>query len=215
LRRSIAAMGALVGTALGAAVANAQELRAPEGRQGYYLGASIRTGFSGPSTDEVDGIGSFGMFGGSFRFSEMALPWLGLGGVAQFYRGSNDAFDALAVSGAIEAQFEPWPSRNLAFRVASGPILQEFVRQDPSRSPDDEPERGWGVLLSTGASYDLFPFRRDPLRSGGWSAGLYLEGQGWFSENFTSFGVFAGLEIGHFFGLSRSKLDLPAEEAYR
>lgn len=195
-------------------VAFAQELREPEGRQGYYLGASLRSGFLSTSSDALE-VGGFQMFGLSFRFGEMVLPWLGFGGLAQFYGGANDDFTTGGGSGAIETQVEPWTETNLAFRLSAGPFFQSVSREDPALARENDPDSAYGLLVSVGASYDIFPFRSDLYQSGGWSLGLYLDGQGWFAEDFESFGVFGGIEIGHFFGLARSKLDLPLDEAYR
>lgn len=214
----LAAAVALASGVWAPASARAQEetakLRTPEARQGYYLGGGLRTGFIGTFNDVID-PGSFLVFGGAFRFGEMVLPWLGVGGLAQFYGGSNSDYTTFMGSGAIEAQLEPWPERNLAFHLAVGPYFQGVNRIEEELAREDDPDQGYGVLVALGPSYDLFPFRKDDLKSGGFAVSFYLEGQAWLSEDFQTVGAIFGVEIGQYFGLGRQKLDLPLDRAYQ
>lgn len=197
-----------------AAFAQDPELRKPGPRQGYFLGAGARFGTLALDAGPLEGLGPFFMAGGSFRFGEMVYDWLGFGGQVRFAAGSDDEFSTFYGAGLMEAQLQPWRTVNLAFRLSSGAFGQGLSRADPSLERGGDPGGAYGAIVSTGVSYDLFPFRKSEYRSGGWALSLYADGELLISGDITSGGVMFGVEITHFFGLPKYKLDLPLEEAY-
>jgi len=214
---TVIAMGwgiGLAACALGPRAAHAQELRPPGPRQGYFLGGGLRAGVLTLDADQLGNIGAFPMFGGSFRFGEMVYDWLGFGGQVRFASGSKDDFSTFYGAGLMEAQVQPWRSLPLAFRLGSGAFGQGLSRADPRLEREDEPGGAYGAIVTGGASYDLFPFRNDPLKSGGLALSLYADGELLLADAIRSGGVMFGVEITYFFGLQRNKLDLPVDEAY-
>jgi len=205
----------------GAASAQAQSddpttaLREPGPKQGYFIGGGLRSGVLVVGNPELEGLGAFTGVGGALRFGEMALPWLGFGGVAHAFFGSNDGFDMNYGAFSMEAQVAPFEKLDLAARLAVGPFLQNVTRQNEALALEDDPDQGFGAIISTGLSWDLFPFYdRDGYGSGGFAVSLYADGQFLLGSDFKSGGAFLGLEIGYFFGLPKNKLQLPLEEAY-
>jgi len=190
-------------------------LRKPAPKQGYFLEGGPRSGVLVVGNPELEGLGAFTGAGGAFRFGEMALPWLGFGGVAHAFFGSNEGFDMNYGAFSMEAQIAPFEELDLAGRIAVGPFLQNVTRKNPELALEGEPDQGFGAILTTGLSWDLFPFYdRDGYGSGGWALSLYADGQFLLGSDFKSGGAFLGLELGYFFGLSKNKLKLPLDEAF-
>ncbi|MEM1025465.1 MAG: hypothetical protein AAGD10_13355 [Myxococcota bacterium] len=206
--------------AVGSGLAQAQtdpttELRVPAPKQGYFVELGLRSGVLAVSNDELPDLDPFPGFGGAFRFGEMTLPWLGFGGVGHVFFGSNDEFTTGFGAFSMEAQVAPFKNLDLAGRVAIGPFFQVVTREDESLALDDDPDQGFGAILTTGVSWDLFPFYdRQAYGSGGFAVSLYADGQFLLGSDFTSAGAFIGVELGYFFGLPKNKLKLPLEEAY-
>ncbi|NJK89506.1 MAG: hypothetical protein HC923_08960 [Myxococcales bacterium] len=194
--------------------ASAQELREPGPRQGYFLGGGLRAGSLFLDANEIGDLGGFFMTGGAFRFGEMVFDWLGLGGQVRFASGQSDDFDTFYGAGMMEAQVQPLRSLNLAFRSSAGAYGQGLSRRDPVLERDDEPGGAYGAILTLGASYDWFPFRRSKLSSGGLAFTLYADGEALLSGDIRTYGIMFGLEVTYFLGLRKYKLDLPVEEAF-
>jgi hypothetical protein len=206
-------------TVAGAPGAEAQddrvELRLPRAKQGYYLGGGFRTGALFVSSPDIEDVGSFTGLGLNLRFGEMVTPWLGFGGVARFFGGSNDDFDTGLGSLGIEAQALPWSGIDLALRSSLGPFFQSVSRRDSSLVREDDPDQGFGAAVTAGVSFDWFPFYdRQGTSSGGFGFSTYLDGEFLIGEDFDSAGVFLGIEVTYFFGLPKNKLQLPIEEAF-
>lgn len=214
MRRLASALAAVAALVLVEAGADAQELREPGPRQGYFLGGGLRGGVLNLDAGQLGNLGAFPMFGGSFRFGEMVYDWLGLGGQVRFAAGSIDEFSSFYAAGLMEGQVQPWRRINLAFRLGSGAFGQGLSRADPELEREGDPGGSYGAIVTAGASYDVFPFRKSEYESGGWGLSIYVDGELLLGTDISSGGVFVGLEVTRFFGLAKYKLDLPIDEAY-
>jgi hypothetical protein len=214
MRRPAAALSAVAVIVLIEARAEAQALRDPGPRQGYFLGGGLRGGLLNLDAGQLGDLGVFPMFGGAFRFGEMVYDWLGLGGQVRFATGSIDQFSSFYGAGLMEAQVQPWRPINFALRLGSGAFGQGLSRANPELEREGDPGGSYGAIVTAGASYDLFPFRKSEFASGGWALSLYVDAELLLGTDIRSGGVFFGVEVTRFFGLAKYKLDLPVDEAY-
>ena len=150
----------VVAIALGGHAAQAQALREPEARQGYYLSAgaganTLATWDKGRRDGTATGLAL------TVHLGEMLTDRWGLGlGIedgSASRRGVTTAIGGLT----LEAQTRLW--RHLAAHVGVG--LGAASAKDPARV-GDETHGTYGTLLTAGLSYDAF-FTGRP--SGGWA----------------------------------------------
>ncbi|MGF1511315.1 MAG: hypothetical protein ACFB9M_17630 [Myxococcota bacterium] len=191
-------------------------MREPAPKQGYFVGGGLRSGFLSVGSSEVEDLeSSFLGAGATLRFGEYVRPWLGLGGVAHGFFAGNDGFQSAFGSFSMEGHVAPFQEVELTFRGSIGPFVQSVTRNDDELTREDDPTLGFGAAITGGVSYGWFPFYdRSENESGGLELNVYLDGQALLSEDFTSGGIFVGIEVHYFFGLSKDKLLLPLEDAF-
>lgn len=200
--------------ALGARTASAQELRAPRARQGYYIGAGLRTGVTAAENENVGSFGALTHFGGVVRFGQMTLPWLGLG-ISGGGGNEQNGDWSLGYGGLqLEVQVEPF-DLDLAFRIAAGVAGGRASRIDEAEAQEDDPDFFFGSSYAVGVSYDWFPFYT-PSRydSGGLALTLFAEGRYTPGGDVNLGGGFLGVEVTWWTGLPKRKLALPVEQAF-
>jgi hypothetical protein len=147
----------VIGAARGA---EAQTLRQPEARQGYYISA----GAGATALDAWDkGAHDSTAAGAAFtlHFGEMLTDRWGLGLGIESGSGSRQGITTSIGGLTLEGQARLW--RHLAARAGLG--VGGASAKDPARV-GDESHGTYGTLLTAGLSYDAF-FTRRP--SGGWA----------------------------------------------
>ncbi len=146
--------------ALGGHAAQAQALRDPEARQGFYLSAgaganALRTWDKGQRDGTAEGLAF------TVHLGEMLTDRWGLGLGIESGSASRGGVTTAVGGLTLEAQARLW--RHLAVRAGVGPGAASA--RDPARV-GDETHGTYGTLLTAGVSYDAF-FTSRP--SGGWS----------------------------------------------
>jgi hypothetical protein len=156
-RQVLVAAALAVGAGRGA---QAQTLRDPEARQGFYVsagaGANVLGAWDkGQRDDTAAGLAY------TIRFGEMLTERWGLG-LAIEDGGASRRNITTAITGlTLEAQARLW--RHLAVHAGVG--AGAASAEDPSRV-GDETHGSYGSLLTAGLSYDAFVSRR---LTGGWA----------------------------------------------
>jgi hypothetical protein len=191
----------------GATTVRAQNLEAPQARQGYYLtiggqGATVM-GFDGGRTDSL--IGGTG----SLRLGQMLTSRLGLGIRIEGGAAGGDGVDGTHGGFAVEGQVRPWG--NLALHAGVGLGYLSLTRPALHAGMKAEQRGTYGAVYSLDASHDWFLTQR---RSGGWSLaptlGLrYLPGDG-----ARALSLLLGGQLSWWSGRPRDQLLLPEAEAY-
>lgn len=218
MRRGMIA--AVLLTALGVSgVASAQEavtLQVPAPRQGYYIGGGLRNSSGGGGADNVGALGLMFGFGGTFRFGQMTNDWLGLGLVLGFGGASNKTWALGGGNLSLEAQVKPLADYDLALRGSIGLGAFGLTRAKPEEEREDDPTGGLGAQYTLGASYDLFPFyEKGKYNSGGFAFTGFAELSFLPTSEIWALNFVVGLEVTYWFGLSKNKLELPPEEAFK
>lgn len=145
---------------------------------GPYLGGIAGFGVALVRVNDLTISGPFTAFGGSLRFGEYVLPWLGLGlsiGGGGGVRTEDGARQQLGQGQlAVELNFVPAPKRlNLQLRTSFG------FGGGAVREADVEGRAGFGgAVFGAAARYEWFPFaaKRRQYRGGGFGIGPEL---GW------------------------------------
>lgn len=197
--------------------AQAQDLRAPAPRQGFYLGGGLRSGVAAAAAD-ADAVGDFGTlthFGGFFRFGQKPLPWLGVGLALGGGSESNDDWSVGYGGLLFELQVEPFESLDLALRGGVGVGGGSASRMDLTLETEEDPGFMFGSMYQLGVSYDWFPFYDSKAySSGGTALTFFVEGRFFPGGDVTTGGGFIGVEITWWTGLDKRKLELPVDEAF-
>jgi hypothetical protein len=146
--------------ALGGHAAQAQALREPEARQGYYVSAgaganALATWDKGRRDVTAEG------FAFTIHLGEMLTDRWGLGLGIENGSASRRGVTTTVGGLTLEAQARLW--RHLAAHAGIGP--GGASAKDPARV-GDETHGTYGTLLTAGLSYDAFVASR---RSGGWA----------------------------------------------
>lgn len=172
---------------------------------GPYVGAILLAGATLARVNDLDTGGAFTAFGGSLRFGEMVLPWLGLGlqlGGTGAVRSQDGARQTLGQGLlAVDLSFVPAPKRlpltlRGSFGFGGGAVRQAGV---PDRA-------GFGgAMFGAAVRYEWFPWAkvRRPYKGGGFALGPEL---GWIG--FTPAGkgrpmsntIYLALALGFYFG---------------
>jgi hypothetical protein len=184
--------------------ARAQELVAPAPRQGYYLGGGLR---SGVLTMHSDNVGSLGLMqGGAFvvRAGEMAGNLFGFGITIAAGGGGNKEWGG--GYGGLLMDFQLVPEENLAVRAGIGLAGFGVGRADENQKKENDPKGGLGTIYTAGFSYDWFPFWEKGDGSGGLAFSPFFEGQLIPVSGVIAGGVFLGVEVTYWFGLSANRL---------
>lgn len=150
----------VVAIALGGHAAQAQSLREPEARQGYYFSAgaganALGTWDKGRRDGTAEGL-AFTVHLGEMLTDRWGLG-LGIEDGSAARRGVTIALGGLT----LEAQARLW--RHLAAHAGVGPGVA--AARDPARV-GDETHGTYGTLLTAGLSYDAFFTSH---ASGGWA----------------------------------------------
>jgi hypothetical protein len=148
--------------------AQAQMLREPEARQGFYVsvgaGANALTAWDKGQRDSAAAGLAY-----TIRFGEMLTDRWGLGLAIAGGSGARSGVTTEVAGLTLEAQARLW--RHLAAHIGVG--AGAASAKDPSRV-GDETHGSYGSLLTAGLSYDAFVTRR---LTGGWAitpgCGLY------------------------------------------
>lgn len=151
---------------------------APPRIDGPYVGAVLLTGVTLAQVDDLDTDGPFVAFGGTLRFGEMVLPWLGLGlqvGGSAGVRTQDGARQSLGQGLlAVDFSFVPVPKRlPLSLRASFG------FGGGAARQAGISGRSGFGgAMFGAAARYEWFPWakKRRPYRGGGFALGPEL---GW------------------------------------
>ena len=200
--------------ALAAQTQSEVELVPPKARQGFFLGLGLRSGLMGADAEPVGSLGLLqgGLF--NFHFGQMVNNLYGFGLSVDF--GGGQSRDWVAGLGALSVSFHlaPFEKIDFAFHAAVGPGFVSVIRKDEEAAREDDPEGGYGALYTLGATYDWFPFH-DPGESGGFAITTFVEGRIFPTGDIIAGGIFAGVELGYWFGFGRNRLDLEVEEAYQ
>jgi hypothetical protein len=145
---------------------------------GPYVGAVLFSGITFARVNDLDTDGAFAAFGGTLRFGEMVLPWLGLGlqiGGSGGVRSSDAVRQGLGQGLlAVDVDFVPAPKRvNLQLRTSfgfgGGAIRQVGVAGRAGFG---------GAMFGAAVRYEWFPWAKKsrPYRGGGFGLGPEL---GW------------------------------------
>ena len=150
----------LVAVALGEHAAQAQALRAPEARQGFYVSAgaganALATWDQGQRDGTAEGL-AFTIHLGEMLTGRWGLG-LGIESGSAARRGVTTALGGLT----LEAQARLW--RHLAAHAGVGPGA---ASAENLARVGDETHGSYGMLLTAGLSYDAFFTSRS---SGGWA----------------------------------------------
>ncbi len=145
---------------------------------GAYVGGIVGFGVALVRVNDLTISGPFTAFGGSFRFGEYVLPWLGLGlsiGGGGGVRAEDGARQQLGQGQlAVDFNFVPAPKRlNLQLRASFG------FGGGAVREADVPGRAGFGgAVFGAAARYEWFPLaaKRRPYRGGGFGIGPEL---GW------------------------------------
>ena len=145
---------------------------------GPYVGGIVGFGVALVRVNDLAISGPFTAFGGSFRFGEYVLPWLGLGlslGGGGGVRSEDGARQQLGQGQlGVDFNFVPAPNRlNLQLRASFG------FGGGAVREADVPGRAGFGgAVFGAAARYEWFPFaaKRRPYRGGGFALGPEL---GW------------------------------------
>lgn len=176
----------------------------PPRLDGPYIGGMLLTGVGLTRLTGLE-TGAFTTFGGSLRFGQMVLPWLGLGLSLGGLGGVRSA-EARQQLGqgqlAVEATFAPLAERRIplslraAFGFGGGAVTEEGTS---GRS-------GYGgAMFSTAIGYTFFPWaaKKRPYKGGGFGLGPEL---GWIGFTPTAAGnpmsntIYLALTATFFFG---------------
>lgn len=197
--------------------AAAQDLRAPQARQGYYVGAGFRSGVSTAEAD-AETIGSLGTlthFNLWVRFGEKPLPQFGVGLAIGGGVESNDVWSVGSGGLLLDLQFEPFKDLDLAVRGSIGVGGGGISRVNEADEREDDPSFMFGPIGVLGISYDWFPFYdASSYASGGFGLTFFVEGRYFPGGDLTTGGGFAGIELFWWTGLPKRKLELPLEKAF-
>lgn len=198
----------------GAPVAVAQDLTAPEARQGYYLAAGARSTVSTARDDEIGSLGAGGGGEGVLRVGQMVTPRLGLGVAVGGGAARSSEWDRVGGGLSIEGQIAPVAGLDLAVRAGVGLGVRSLTRRDEMAETDDDPTGIFGSLYTAGVSYDWFVSRRDAAGSGGLAVTLAAEARVLAGSDIVDAGMLVGLELTYWGGLRRNQLALPVAEAF-
>jgi hypothetical protein len=158
--------------------AAAVDAPSPPRIDGPYLGAILFSGVTLARVGDLQTEGGFAAFGGSLRFGEMVLPWLGLGlqvGGSAAVRSQDAARQTLGQGLlAVDLSFVPVPKRvpltlRASFGFGGGAVREAGV---PDRA-------GFGgAMFGAAVRYEWFPWAkvRRPYKGGGFALGPEL---GW------------------------------------
>jgi len=177
--------------------AQAQELRQPEARQGFYV--SVGGGANALAAWDKghrDGVGWGPAY--TLRFGEMLTERWGLGLAIETGSAKRRGV-SLGMGGlTLEAQAQLW--RHLALRAGAG--LGAAMAEDPLRI-DDETHGTYGTLLTAALSYDAFLTSRP---TGGWALTPMLGVRAVPGGDVTGLSVVAALSVSWWSGLPAREL---------
>ena len=200
----------------GTYTAQAQDLRKPAARQGYYIGGGYRSILLYSDSEDIGGLGPLLGGGLALRMGQMSNDWIGFGLSFMFGGGANDDWSSGYGGLSLEVNLEPPIDEDLTIRLGTGVAGLSLARVDKSQKRSDDPEGTFGAMFTVGASYDLFPFyEREAYESGGFAFTGFVEFQVIPGDGLLTVSALVGLEVTYFFGLSRNKLDLPPEAAFK
>jgi hypothetical protein len=172
---------------------------------GPYVGAVLFSGITLARVNDLETGGGFAAFGGTFRFGEMVLPWLGLGlqvGGSGAVRSQDAARQTLGQGLlAVDLSFVPVPKRmpltlRASFGFGGGAVREVGV---PDRA-------GFGgAMFGAAVRYEWFPWAkvRRPFKGGGFALGPEL---GWIGFTPAAAGrpmsntIYLALALGFYFG---------------
>jgi len=181
-------------------------LTKPSPRQGHYLALGLHLA-SGLADDDDRGRRgpSFGE-GISLRMGERITPRFDVG-IAFAYarvRGDNPwSFGRLTVHGQAYVREHWFAAAGFGFGAAGG--------DDPE---DPEFGRGsYGDVYTVGVGRNIY--LSDASKSGGWIVTPVVTAEYSRDSEFANSAVWLGVEISHWFGVSRDQLDLDISEAYK
>jgi len=180
-----------------ARLAQAQTLRQPEARQGFYVsfggGANALATWDKGHRDAVGWGPAY-----TLRLGEMLTERWGLG-LAIDTGSAKRRGVSLGIGGlTLEAQAQLW--RHLALRVGAG--LGAAMADDPLRV-DDETHGTYGSLLTAAVSYDAFLTSRP---TGGWALTPVLGFRAVPGGDVTALSVVAALSLSWWSGLPAREL---------
>lgn len=193
-----------------------QTLTKPAPRQGYWLGGGYRAVLLYSQAGNIGNVGPFLGGGYTVRLGEMGNDWLGFGLAVTVAGAGNEEWRSNYGGLSLDVNLKPPISADLTFRLGTGAAFLTLDRLDEAQVRSSDPEGTFGALFTVGASYDLFPFYdRGGFDSGGFAFTIFVEGQALPGDGLLTLSGMAGLEITYFFGLSKNKLDLPPEAAFK
>jgi hypothetical protein len=180
-------------------------LRKPNPRQGQFIALGINYGGAWAHDTERDPRAL--TFGPNFtlRYGEALTSWFDLGLGLSY--GSTLGPERLSI-GRITA-FARWYAlerlfihTGLGFGFAGGP--------DPEHAGDSRTR--YGDVYELGMGYHFY--LGSPKKSGGWLLSPSVTFEVGPSNAFTTIAAWVGLEISHWGGLSKNKLNLSTKDAY-
>ncbi len=202
-----------LGATLGSRSPRAEEsdgrpvLEEPRQRQGYWIGFGA-TGVAANLWENGKDRGIYGGWTGTFRIGQLVTKRLGLGLLVEYFGGYEllrKGSDKGSTGGiTIEGSCQLW--RNLAAHTGFG--IGYVMVKNPN-AIDSSLRGGGGSYLLLGASYDIFPLKRQ--MTGGWAltpvVDLHVMPQG----NIKFISLMAGLQITWWSGLPDNMLRQPEE----
>jgi hypothetical protein len=212
-RKILAALSASIAVVSIAETARAQDLLAPAGRQGYYVGGGLRSGGVDMHSETAGNLGLMGGSGFVLRAGEMAGDLFGFGLALAACGGGNKDWGGGWAGLLLDLQLVPM--ENLALRGGIGLGGLGVGRANKNLMKKNDPTGSGGSIYTLGLSYDYFPFWEKGDDSGGFSLSFFIEAQLVPGSSVIAGAMFMGIEVNYWFGLAANKLALPNDRAFK
>jgi hypothetical protein len=207
MRRHPRSIAAALLVLLSGNVASAQGLVPPAPRQGYYL-SLVASGATLLSWDEEQGaLPAWPGFGSSLRAGQGVTEWLALGLSVDYTMGFGKKRQGFVSGLGVEATVLLGP--HLAISAGAGMGVSRLEERDDAEA---EPLGGFGSLFRLAGAWAFFPLH--DAGSGGLTLAPTVAVELAPADGFRSVAVLFGLEVGYWFGLDRSRLALPDDQAF-
>ncbi len=183
-------------------------LRKPQANQGHYIALGVNFGMAFADDDKRPTRGPAYGPGFQLRLGQEIAPWLDLGLAFAFSPLSlGDNVDELYLGRVgIQAQLRVDPKWYVLVGFGAG----GSGGTDPQ---DKDFDRGrFGAVFTLGGGYNIYLSSQED--SGGWLLSPNVGIEIGPDPEFVTYSMWVGLELSHWFGLAKRKLDLPIDEAY-
>lgn len=210
--RKTKAVAAILLAVTGAAVpAGAVELAEPSTRQGYFL--AVRPQLVSAWVDDSAVSGALVGPEISIAIGQMLTDQVGLGFELQGGAGFGSDWSSAGGGLGVLGVFYPFEALPFGVRASTGFNVTSLLRNDGDLERSDDPSGILGARLAAGLFYEL-DLTRASRGSGGLGLRLGVDGHVLLGDDIVLGGVAGGIAMVWYFGLPKSRLQLPDEEAY-